>query len=195
MSTIDHVTALSLIRAHVYDLGVAVQNLQLSLDAFSSLISVSAPSKSPNAVPEVAEVAVSTETAEIRPRGFRLGSHFHRCSTKKDIYIGIWRALWAAHPSRRDPMMHASRLAARNRRYVATSRSQLFSGRQVAWCNTHSSPIGDGWYVDTNLSGRQMRVLLSRIISAAGLPPGARPEITWCESGSRGASSPSRRVR
>lgn len=181
MTVHHHATAPSSIRAQVHDLVVAIQHLQGALDLLSPFVSGSLPDIGPIGAPGNGAIGISRETPGTRRRGFRFGSHFRRCYTKKELYIEVWRTLWSAQPSRRNDMVHACRLVARNRRYVATSREQLFSGRPVAWCKSHSSSIGEGWYVDTNLSGRQMRTILGRIIPASGLAPDARPEITWTE--------------
>jgi hypothetical protein len=112
-------------------------------------------------------------------RGFEYRGILYEHQYCIGIHIGLLRRLWTDFPDRREAMARAMGRDSRIRPYVAKSLTDLFPGQTQAFCLRYGRRLLDDWYVDTNLNPRQMPVILSAAVTAAGLKMENEVKIYW----------------
>lgn len=118
------------------------------------------------------------ERAFIR-RGFVYLGDIFRSPTYLAIYLSVLKRLWMSFPEKRDAMAKEVSRSAYSRRYLARDRNALFSGMSGEWTLQHSTLLCEGWYADTNVNKQQIRKILSRAVSAAGLKWDEDVRVHW----------------
>jgi hypothetical protein len=102
-------------------------------------------------------------------RGFDYRGATVRCREKKDIWTGLMQRLLDDFPDKHADIVQALRAKGRNRSYLSRNRTTLFKKRDTAWVMSHSTELNNGWYLDKNLEGGRMLMLLRTVVDAIGL--------------------------
>lgn len=121
----------------------------------------------------------SSEKPRFIPRGFDYRGKPFNAIDKIDIHEGLLRRLLEDFPDKADAMLRALHSIGRTRKYLTRDRSALFSNKSPEWVLKHSKALGDGWYMDTNLSESMMRRILKDAAQAAGLVWGRDVVVRW----------------
>ena len=111
--------------------------------------------------------------------GYALGNSFVPASTQISIYLGLLRELFEGYPEKREHMRRAVAGAGRNRTYIATDRSALFSGKDRDWVTKNSVVLIPGWFADTNINLQTKQRNLTSCAQAAGLRDGIDFDVVW----------------
>lgn len=102
-------------------------------------------------------------------RGYDYRGATVRCREKKDIWIGLMQRLLDDFPDKHVDIVQALRAKGRNRSYLSRDRATLFKNKDALWVMSHSTKLNNGWYLDKNLEGGRMLVLLRTVVHAIGL--------------------------
>jgi len=102
-----------------------------------------------------------------------------------DLYACALEFLWLEFPHLRHKMAEAMAACGSTRKYVATSREELFPGRSLDWATKHSRALSEGWYLDTNMNLERIRRVLAAAVRASGLRWGCDIKVHW--KGTKGA--------
>jgi len=122
--------------------------------------------------------ATSAKPLTVGP-GFVFRGAITRCYSFIDIHAGLLGRLWTDFPERREVMANAMSSRGRSRTYVALTRAGLFQDKAQAWVERFSRPLMAGWFIDTNLSRRDIQKLLAVAVEAAGLEWGKEVQVYW----------------
>jgi hypothetical protein len=112
-------------------------------------------------------------------RGFEYRGVLYEHHNCIGIYVDLLSLLWTKFPDRREAMARAMGRHGRIRPYVAKTRVELFPGQTQAFAHRYGRTLVDDWYVDTNLSSRQMPPILSTAIAISGFELGKEVKIYW----------------
>jgi hypothetical protein len=117
-------------------------------------------------------------------RGVTYRGEFVRCRYVLELYVVVLDRLWKEFPEYRDAMAAAMASGGYNRKYVAKTREGLFDGHKlVSWVRKYSAALVEGWFVDTNISSRDLIArLLQRATKVVGLKWGRDVQVTWFNS-------------
>ncbi|WP_396268620.1 hypothetical protein [Ideonella sp.] len=96
-----------------------------------------------------------------------------------DLYTCALEFLWNERPDLRHDMASAMSSCGTTRKYVATTREDLFSGQSGAWAKKHSRVLAKGWYLDTNINLERMKRVLHAAVRASGLLWGQDIRVQW----------------
>lgn len=96
-----------------------------------------------------------------------------------DLYASALEFLWQECPHLRHEMAAAMAACGHTRRYVSTTREDLFSGQSATWTMKHSRVLVEGWYLDTNINLERMRRVLHAAVRASGLVWGQDIKVQW----------------
>lgn len=103
------------------------------------------------------------------PRGFEYRGERFSTGDKIDIQKAVLGRLLQDYPEKAETMLSELHSIGRTRKYLARDRSALFRNKPPEWVRQYSKHIGDGWYMDTNLSESMMRRILKVAVQSAGL--------------------------
>jgi hypothetical protein len=149
-------------------------------EALRHMLRVFDASQSPAKQPNAAGGPTAPQIPYQGPRCVLFGKE-HRSFTKKQVYVAFWRTLAELAG---DSFPHISKLLRRprgRRPYLARSPQDLFPDNPALadFRYYFKIPTADGaWYIDTNLSGVDMRSVIRRACCALGLKAGSDFTVT-----------------
>ncbi|MCX7175855.1 MAG: hypothetical protein NT159_18405 [Proteobacteria bacterium] len=126
---------------------------------------------------------VSSTTTRRQPGVFYRGE-FIVCRKTVRMHTTVLRRLWKDFPEQRDAMAAAMAACGYSRNYVARTREGLFDGfKSSSWVRRYSEDLVNGWYVDTNMSSRDlMQRVLRQAAKVVGLKWSEDIQIVWANS-------------
>lgn len=145
--------------------------LMAELDRLTSPPSPLRDSAHIKVVQSVESLAVVPQQSERRyvTRGYDYKGVAYRAKSKIDIFKGLLRMLLDDYPDKHVEILKVLHGIGRDRLYLSRDRWTLFTGKDRAWVEQHSVDLGNGWYVDTNLSGSMIQRLLPVVVRASGM--------------------------
>lgn len=116
------------------------------------------------------QIALRPETnRRYVPRGYEYQGVSHRALWKIDILKGLMRLLLRDYSDKHAEILRSLHSIGRDRLYLSRDRSALFIDKDRAWVEQHSVDLGNGCYLDTNLSGALIHRLLRVAVQSVGL--------------------------
>lgn len=122
------------------------------------------------------------QTKKLLQRGFFFHGQYKSQWYLRDLYLSVLRKLYEEFPEKWDQVVEALKSRSYTRSYVAKERAELFSGKNQAWTEKHSTKLCEGWYADTNLNAERIRSLLPTAVRAAGLKWNEDVRVIWSNS-------------